>query len=1309
MELFKKEAVDECQEHLQHILVLGESQVLLEEPEHDSPLGQMATRTVLFAYYMSGLLKKEQASPGTFDWEEAVGCLWWLRGVSEPEQTKVLAALVWEMEPGKVARLPMAARGLELEVGVTKACAVLDALPAHLEWPWDFREALTTLRKVLEQGASGAGICVRRVLRYSMKEIVNVFDLWHGQFQELAKWRKHLEELLALGKSLQPDDNELPSREAHVQELVTRVTLWAYYLLGLIQKIETSPSTFNWEKARQCLEWLQQRGELEQTNFLAALTWEMDLGKVATPFFAVPDACNVLLSLRLDPLRPFWDFSAALTVLRRVLELGAPGAAAEFEQLLRCSTEQLLRSVLLVLHSRFRSEGKEHLEELLAFGKSLLVDDKEPQSCEAPFQDVATRVVLFAYYLLGLIQKASCTSSVWPKARRCVEWLQQSGELEQTKILAALVWEMEPRKVAQLPIAAGVLKLDVDVTKTCTILKGLLANPKWPLWDIGVALPVLRRRLEHTAPRAEADFEDILRGSMQEMVHLFDSANWGFFGDLAKWWMHLEELLALGKSLLDDDPWPQSRFQDVVTRAILFAYYTLDIIRKAGASSKSIPLYIESNKLSRLLGLNKRPQLLVLAALVWKVQPDKAAELPVAHKALKLDQGPVYADRILKKFYSARLDLLWDSDSDSLAGDEDESESESQEGDKRASWETLFSYSPRDLELTQHNESHEAPQLATATEAPPLPQLPLEPEPEGPEAQHHLAATEQLPIILPTAQPPSHLVLPLDANDQGSLLQAAPAGCLQPPDSFDDQDLDLQLALEESVQEHLDPLQAVRRNHILMHRQAELLPDVEEHMVQHEELFLLEFQESSPESVERLRDGELLQPCRGALEEAGCQWLLEERDVKIFVDPCQYDHALRLLHQRHAPSGLSPRHVVVTESFRPLVLRALEGCPNGAAKLKSQETLGDVPLPEESEEPETETLQSNTQGGFGHEVPMAFPTQESRGVGPGSQSFAQGLPTPGENSQQPVLEDLYLLHFQRNSKDFQKRLHHDSRLQHCRQALEAAGCRWLLEDAELDKGYFGVKVFVHPTQYSPALQLLQRNMTVNELRLFPRHVVVTESFLQLVLDTLQGCTGGGGTLKPANGQVKIGEVPAVDPLTACLEMACMEIRGNGLNMKRSSRRQQVVMSTGTASNPRRRKPDFAAMSLSDSSQVGVHDLSSHGGRDDTMGNNSPTSRGQSSHDRDASSHDTQNQVGEVQGPSHPRKTDVHGAADTGLQAPPGLVLISEQLIQDQGLVVRGSFIDRSFRRPSKKPVAASTRTCQSNPRCRSVASEPGEV
>lgn len=193
-----------------------------------------------------------------------------------------------------------------------------------------------------------------------------------------------------------------------------------------------------------------------------------------------------------------------------------------------------------------------------------------------------------------------------------------------------------------------------------------------------------------------------------------------------------------------------------------------------------------------------------------------------------------------------------------------------------------------------------------------------------------------------------------------------------------------------------------------------------------------------------------------------------------------------------------------------------------------------------------------------------------------------------EEAQVPETEGLFLLHFQRSSPDFQQRLRSDARLEPCRQALEAAGCRWFLREEEVHKGRFGVKVFVHPAQYYQALQLLRRHHSGN---LYARHVLVSESFLPLVQETLKGCTGGGATLKRKDGKVKVGELSR--RLMARMEEAGMAMRGSTLNTQRQYHRHPVVKSTSTASNPRRRKPNFQTFSLSESSVVSGNEVNIH--------------------------------------------------------------------------------------------------------------------
>lgn len=117
---------------------------------------------------------------------------------------------------------------------------------------------------------------------------------------------------------------------------------------------------------------------------------------------------------------------------------------------------------------------------------------------------------------------------------------------------------------------------------------------------------------------------------------------------------------------------------------------------------------------------------------------------------------------------------------------------------------------------------------------------------------------------------------------------------------------------------------------------------------------------------------------------------------------------------------------------------------------------------------------------------------------------------------QPTNVPLFLLQFQRHSKEFQRRLHEGSELEQCRAALTAAGHEWVLKD------FFQVKVFVHPSQYTAAVRLLQQHCAGRGL--FPRHVVVTETFLELLLGGLRGCPGA-----KEKSRVLLGEVAPPPP------------------------------------------------------------------------------------------------------------------------------------------------------------------------------------
>lgn len=1172
-DLFVQKAVEECEEHLQQLLVLGESQLLLEEVEQDSPealLQAVLTWSVIYAHYLSGLLRRAEASPGCFDWGLAVKCVGWLR---RPEQTQHAAALLWEMEPDTVANLPIAARVLKLHEGDGVARCALEAVKADPGSPfWDFSKTVHVIRQALARGSGGDGL--EKSLPPMSLRMCRTF-----MAKDLECCRRLLDDVLVLEDALLGHKPEQDSPEAALQIDVTPVILLAHYLCGLIQEVEAFPSTFDWNMARRRLDELQ-IGRGDPTRVLAALVWERipdqaaklpRVAQVLNLHEGEAEAWYALETLYSDPCSSFRNFSKVAALIRQALAKGDSGACFQ-----RVLPRVLGKSSFFVMIQVTIDDYEQSLPQLLVLGESLLVCEPDQDLPEAPLQVTATRAVLFARYL------STCETAGLSR-QRYVQWLLKRGDVELTKVLAALVWERMPDQAASLPIAARVLKLHEGNVEAQQVLDALYSDAGSPFWDISKVVAIIRRGLE--GGDSGACFRRLLPQIMREagvMLHkIFLDGVWeceNFCERPEKYFEVWHELLVLVTplSLPADGPdqgTEEPLLQVTATTAILFCHYLLvDVLRwEAAPSTVDFDRKLAYERISWLADRSEAEQsnrlAEDLAAMAWDMMPNaEGSGAAVAARILRLDEGHGKAHRILAALHSQEpfkdLDkaaihlqladpeggLVDATNSAGLHSSEDVGKASHHLGVAKSQElprghdEAPPIFDPPDLELTHLSESQQIAQHL------------LEPRPEGQDAQRF----EQRPDL-----PPEGL------------------------ETLDGQDWDLQIALAESTQEHLDPLEAVRNNPILMHRQALLLPDAEQEVV-HEGIFLLQFQRSSQESKKRLHSGDLLQPCRRALEEAGYPWLLHERGVKVFVHPFQYNLALQQLQR--APRSLFPRHVVATKSFVSVVLEALKGCPAGAGTLKSQELLGEVPAV--PVEPKSQaTLQSSSDAGLAHRG-------KSADARPSKVPFRpDGMPRAWrEDAQQLGVEGLFLLRFQRNSRDFQMRLHFDSRLQPCRQALEAAGCRWLLEDEELDLGRFGVKVFVHPTQYCRALQLLRQHQAI---RLFPNHVLVSESFLKLVFDALKGCSGGGGTLKPQSGCLRIGVVPV--PVDLSLEDVGVGTRRTFLNTKRHLHSHHVIKSSGTASNPRQRKPDFKALSLSDSIQVS--DVSDETRRDETLGMN----------------------------------------------------------------------------------------------------------
>ena len=82
-----------------------------------------------------------------------------------------------------------------------------------------------------------------------------------------------------------------------------------------------------------------------------------------------------------------------------------------------------------------------------------------------------------------------------------------------------------------------------------------------------------------------------------------------------------------------------------------------------------------------------------------------------------------------------------------------------------------------------------------------------------------------------------------------------------------------------------------------------------------EAVYLHEYQKSPKEFFEALAEGDLLQPCRLELEQAGYPWILPSSSAKIFVRPHQWERVVEAV----AGKDLRMHHVIVAEEFADLV------------------------------------------------------------------------------------------------------------------------------------------------------------------------------------------------------------------------------------------------------------------------------------------------------------------------------------------------------------------------------------------------------
>lgn len=133
-------------------------------------------------------------------------------------------------------------------------------------------------------------------------------------------------------------------------------------------------------------------------------------------------------------------------------------------------------------------------------------------------------------------------------------------------------------------------------------------------------------------------------------------------------------------------------------------------------------------------------------------------------------------------------------------------------------------------------------------------------------------------------------------------------------------------------------------------------------------------------------------------------------------------------------------------------------------------------------------------------------------------SFVMTAPTMP--TAQEVKEALFLVEFLESCQNSEERLCSGALLQPCREALEAAKCPWHLDP-------WGLKLFVPPSEYERALELLFVHKLLTRRGFSKKQMVVTEHFLELAKRSLRGAPGKSGKMKS---QQLLEELPARPPL-----------------------------------------------------------------------------------------------------------------------------------------------------------------------------------
>mmetsp|Transcript_88892 Transcript_88892/g.163028 ORF Transcript_88892/g.163028 Transcript_88892/m.163028 type:complete len:267 (-) Transcript_88892:311-1111(-) len=174
---------------------------------------------------------------------------------------------------------------------------------------------------------------------------------------------------------------------------------------------------------------------------------------------------------------------------------------------------------------------------------------------------------------------------------------------------------------------------------------------------------------------------------------------------------------------------------------------------------------------------------------------------------------------------------------------------------------------------------------------------------------------------------------------------------------------------------------------------------------------------------------------------------------------------------------------------------------SGLARDIFERTLGEAKMlnPHEEyvyhhEEPARNVVSTGAAASSNSEVLGEVNTNEDNSIKDGGQAPVVGTSQVASTRSTDALAPVYILEFARSPKAFLDAITVAPELQLCREALENAGCDWVLES--------GAKAFVYPNQYEVVVA------AVRSLKLKPRHVIVSADYERKLHDAISNVGQG---------------------------------------------------------------------------------------------------------------------------------------------------------------------------------------------------------